>query len=499
MSHSEYPSPVTSGTYRIIEESDGFHVEGANRHPVFVRLSPQRTALLVGSQRYQDSYCPYQLFAFRALLDAVVEILLRDWVRPADHPNDWSGVHAWVRAQTGRALNHRIHQQWQRLLAVVPEAQRDVARAVFAATFPSTQFGCEAWPELYEQPFLVQDVIRYRASAIACHYALPMAQSLIAYQPVPCERWLDVIVPFDPNESVHRTALIDALARDWSLLYTHRAKPGGSLRKTLMQLPGNVPASLLSHLHTIEPMLQRPVTDRVELLLLLIFGRSGAALDSWEVPFFAKATRKDILSALRLLAAHLQRDLRPTSVDIALLVSYIYDYCRACDREQLPTHPLTGNLIGLLKKAMVWHREQHEQELKRLLARYSSDRATARPPIPLPDNLAVTFLATVGDIYQEGLSMGHCIAGYTENALQGTYYLFHVCYQGTEASVQVHCTGEVLQSFGPHNRVNVAATYGKRVLARWGNQLKRKEQGDEYAFPRLLLPAGPEDGAGHPF
>jgi PcfJ-like protein len=103
--------------------------------------------------------------------------------------------------------------------------------------------------------------------------------------------------------------------------------------------------------------------------------------------------------------------------------------------------------------------------------RFGEHRATGRPPIPLPGQPNVVFLDTVGAVTREGERMHHCIASYIPRAVAGNCFLFHVDYAGEQASVEVNPWGQVTQAFGPSNKRNVAAQWGRRVLGSWGRKL----------------------------
>jgi len=491
-SHEDSTDGFTS-KYRIIESPEGFHIEGIDRHPVYVRLAPQKTAILVGSQLDQTRYTAYSLFAYRAILAHIVNILLEDWTgKPSPISHDWAGARRWAESRAARTLNRRIHPHWRRLHTLVPTDKLDVARAVFAATFQTYTFGCEAMPELYHYPFLVKDIVNYRAAAIACHYALTMISKIGANKESRMRKDADFVgfyerffgEPsvqlignkyhyhfFQSEDPEHRAALVALLARNWQALYSQQAVPGKSMRRMLVRLPGKLPAKMLSQLHVVEPYLQRPVTDRVELLTLYWYSDMNTAATAWAAPFFSMAAREHILVALRHLSKHLHRAFGPTREDTRLLVYYILDYCQSVEPDKRPQQRMSGTLVGLLERSMAWHRDMQEQELERLLATYTGEEKTAVPPIPLPAREEITFLATVQDIYLEGKRMGHCIARYTEHALQGNDYLFHVRYGECEATVQVSCYGGVGQSYGPRNSTNAASTYGEKVLRKWGKQL----------------------------
>jgi len=66
--------------------------------------------------------------------------------------------------------------------------------------------------------------------------------------------------------------------------------------------------------------------------------------------------------------------------------------------------------------------------------------------------------------------MENCVASYAQRAVRGSCYLFHASHNGEEATVQLDHTGRVVQAAGPRNQRNAAATWGSRVLGRWGRE-----------------------------
>jgi len=545
--------------YQVIGESNGFRVEGRDRCPAFVRLSPGKTVLLITSdpgtldlydeeEGYFHSGIGYTcgLYGYYRLLDTLAAFVMHDWKRPHHTPNEWSGIYQWATGRTKRALHFRgVYSEWQRLIALVPDPQRSLSRAVFAATFDASRPGCETWPGILSHPYLVQDILRYRGAASACHYAerqvRAVGDSLLQLR----ERDTGLAVPqgigerclaygerdvrsrelawehpddYEREQRALRTEALAILAQDWKGLYSSQGKAGRSLCRTLMNLPGGISGSMLCNFPSVERLLTGPITDRLVLLALLLFGKTvynqAALPDYWEGSIFAQASRQEILTAQRRLSAHLQHPVRPTREGVAELVWFIADYCRQCRQDGKPPH--TGKLPGLTEKSIDWHRQwQAEAETRMRLATEEAERReqallvdptpTAFPPIPLPKNPAVRFLGSVGAVYQEGRDMRHCIGGLASSAVEGAYYLFHIEYGGTRASVQVSREGEVIQSKGTRNAENAAADYGRRILLRWGSTLRKNARttwsraggGTQEGF--ALLPAENEDPRMWPF
>jgi hypothetical protein len=524
--------------YRIFEDAVGFCVEGRDRRPVFVRLSPEKTHLLIAETREavstpDSNALQCSLYGYYRLLESIASIAMRGWQRPSNPPSRWSGVQQWAIGRTKKALHFRgVYQQWQRLLALVPERQRTVAKAVFSATFDSSRLGCEVWPEIHRSPYLVEDIIRHRAAACAIHYAndLVLRVSTIikplcevapaTYRPGPLtelfeafarsresndlarfddwQNWEEVVPLQELIDDKDRRDILTILTHDWKALYSGSGEAGKSLRRTLMNLPGGISGRLLGELPKLSLFLTRPITDRVELLTFLLWGSTVAPYshslitpEHWEGTIYVKAQRKEILTALRLLSDHRRRTLpdelplTPYRNGIRLLVSYINDYCRACRQEGIPAH--RGNIVGLTEKALLWHRDVQEREMQLRQALLDGTAQAALPPIPLPDDPAIAFLRTAKAILDEGASMHHCIASFASEAVLGDCYLFHVSYRDTEASVQVNPAGKVIQSYGPYNSTNAASEYGTYALSKWGQEFPQGgEQRSISRIPRLV-------------
>jgi len=119
---------------------------------------------------------------------------------------------------------------------------------------------------------------------------------------------------------------------------------------------------------------------------------------------------------------------------------------------------------------------------------------TIEPPIPLPRDSRVTFLATIGDILKEGVEMDHCVATRAPKALAGASYIFHVEDAGQTATVEVSADGRVLEARGPENVPNRAVAFATSFLSVWALPLRLAGFGSEeaslWALPAPSLPAG---------
>jgi hypothetical protein len=437
----------------------------------FVRVERQPTCLVadIGDGRETPLRQQFGFYEYARLTGMVAQVWMQGWQPPASRRSGWRGAREWARNQIVKALRRHMHAPWQRLIEAVNPQVLAVHKALFAATFSAAQLTfAEA---LYREPYLVRDILHYRAAAMAVSKIdqlgarvlqervrnsahLAALEALAKSLGVQVQRFVFMTVPTPLKVEV----ALDLL-KNWRGLFAPDGAPYRSLNRTLMNLPGGVPAQLLCRLAQLR--LPRPLLSRTELLVALLAPHAAV---NQRVFLFARPAH--IKRALQLVSAHVHQPLSARgTADLAFLVRFLADY----------PEQHHGNLVGLAKKSIRWHRQAPEREVARLATRLGPvialDTPVARPPMALPAHPGVRFLATVGEIVQEGALMQHCIVSYVPQALAGRCYLFHVEHKGQTASVMVDARGRVVQAHGPHNRPTPAAVWGRRVLGSWGREL----------------------------
>jgi hypothetical protein len=95
------------------------------------------------------------------------------------------------------------------------------------------------------------------------------------------------------------------------------------------------------------------------------------------------------------------------------------------------------------------------------------------PPIPLPEDPRVRFLATVGDVLREADQMEHCVGSHLPRAACGRVWLFHVEHEGEHATVEVDDAGAITECNGPRNRGNGAVDVALELLEAWAEPLRQ--------------------------
>ena len=171
------------------------------------------------------------------------------------------------RGDACRSLAKRIYAEWLRLVAKADPTIRRVQHAVYLQDHKPVSLLHEL--KLYQGKYLVSDICSYPAAAISVLIGNDLAEvrdynlsrqrggppgqfyfgsTTAAVEPPACE-------------------LVELLAQ-WQGLYSPTCRAYRSLSRTLMHLRGGITSKLLAYLAEIQ--LERPFTDRLELLTLLL-------------------------------------------------------------------------------------------------------------------------------------------------------------------------------------------------------------------------------------
>jgi hypothetical protein len=116
----------------------------------------------------------------------------------------------------------------------------------------------------------------------------------------------------------------------------------------------------------------------------------------------------------------------------------------------------------------------------------------APPPIPLPDDPGIRFLATAGDYVDEGERMHHCVAMHVHLGCRGLAFLFHV--DDGPTTVHIDRYGLLVEARGEANVNNEHTRRAGRRLAAWGAPLRLLKLGP--ATTPVWLGDGPTLPAG---
>jgi hypothetical protein len=415
-----YPIEIADAADRLLKLASK-ELMGGRRLPV--RLVRDPYGLVVEADGHTETF---NFFSFGNILSCMVRGLMCTWqvLFPGVVEGKLTG---WAMKQTDRVLGERIHAEWKRLVEQADPTVLSVHRKVFSAAYKYQVPLLLVRPRLYLEPYLIKDITSYRAAAVAAWACGELDEEQAIQQ---MTNWRDVFSPVGPYRELNRT---------------------------LVNLPGSVPASLLCVLNTMR--LPRPITNRLELITVLCAGPQPPG----RYRVFAFATADQIKEAMKRISAHLHKKLSPRRTkDIGQAVDFLLDY----------PDDHRGNIVGLANKAIRWHRDCWREQAEESTIHLSDDTPIAVPPIPLPQVEGVRFLATVGDLRNESNTMQHCIRHYAKRAGDDECYLFHVEHDGERASVEVSPFGFVNQSQGPSNSQNRATEWGRNVLDTWAAAMR---------------------------
>jgi|LakMenEpi03Aug12_release.lakeMendotaPanAssembly.Ray.scaffolds.fasta_scaffold60189_4 hypothetical protein len=393
------------------------------------------------------------LFCIHELVACITRTRLEHWEPKESRAPKWK-IAVWKNRKTEHWISKIVAEERKRLMSRMDPAIASVQRAVFAACLTASPIFMDI--EFYHprNRYLLEDIKRYRAAAIAVNHLHFMAEE----DETICTRYSQPFPMTLPNidevcEKLH----------SWRTLLSDTGKTYRALNQTLDHLPGRISPLMVCRLRFAH--LQREYHDRAELLLFLLSLPDSIYLErTLNQSIFSDATREEIVRALAIVNRALNTNLRiGRTCDLGTFCNFLMDY-PAVHR---------GRLVGLAEASIRYHRELARGELELC---EGDDRPTAVPPVPVPEISGMKFLTSTSEVIDEGIRMGHCIGRYADRAVRGISYLFHFDYQGEMASIEVDCQGYVRQSFGPRNCRNKAAEKGRKLLSKWGRSLASSSQ-----------------------
>jgi len=184
-----------------------------------------------------------------------------------------------------------------------------VQKAIFSATFAAPKLALSN--QLYKNQNLVNDIIQYPAAAKA---TLLIEEAMAR------------------NGGIRIGRAMDQMG-NWMGLYSPSRSPYPCLRKTLMNLPGQVPAHLLLQLRKLK--LPRPLSERVEILMAAYLGLSiRQQRENPECPdrslnaqVFLHADRPQIREAMKKVSDYTNKKLTfKRANDIGFVFKFLSDY-----------------------------------------------------------------------------------------------------------------------------------------------------------------------------
>jgi hypothetical protein len=407
--------------------------------------------------------CGY--YQYRSVVEHLAEAAGEAWVterkKTAKNGHVPKKLIAWAKEKFKKSISKAIHAEWKRLLEKADPKILAVQKKFFVVRGPKARIPpVLLLAETYQDETFLNDLLAYNP----IHYCLDASEI----------------------KGEHRTFKNDwnygPSFTNWRLVYSNTPHTYKALNRTLDQCPRGIPGGILGNLSKIH--LRDAVTDRIKLICVCTI--AGIERYHRHLDCIMRSSPEQIKKAFRnhKKSSHLLRDNKKFCLrghkSIRDFIMYTCDY----DGNH------AGEIVGLLEKSNEWHRNEDARlaaQREAYLLRTAAEReayakemeptnTTKLPPVPLPTNQGIRFLATVQDVLDEGKLMGHCIGSYAHGAVKGQYYLFHSEKDDTIASTMVDTRGRVVQSYGPKNVKNDASEWAERVLGKWGKEVEAATQ-----------------------
>lgn len=452
------------------------HVFDVSRVPDGVRIAdgPRRYALL----RFRDEHLevssaltePRPFPLTRDSFDAARSLTLKRLRRLARTSRRRPGTHQL--ALPGYDVVHRVYDVdgvGDQLIDLVIEAAKEENALVAEVDERLRAEHLRRTPLLASAPvrrhrWLLSDATRFRAARIA----IARCEDLHV-------TWAALGVSMPPPDPRAWLPLLES----WRGLYAPDLEPYRALNRTLDRFNDDLPEDWVVHFHRIR--LTRPVQSILHGDVLAELARATQAwthdIDGIQRAL-ENAEHDDLAAAIDLATERLWHG----NGDLVLWDAQLDSFIELVIRSQVgPGGSIVGWTRRCLDRVLAPRRGRRRRRL-------NATEPTARPPVPLPRQGGLRFLATVAEVRAEGRAMRHCIATYARSAVDGFCFLFHVQHAGEQASVEVSPDGHVVQANGPGNRSNRASRWGRRQLESWGQAFWLRE-----VDPAAMLPAPPPD------
>ena len=339
----------------------------------------------------------------------------------------------------GKPSNEVVEQH---VVAALRRAARDVVDTIDDVEVAVASVGGTPLvfsPAVLDARFFRQDILRFRPAAIAA----ASIETLLMETMGP-----DGVGALSPQ--------LDA----WRGLFSPDGVARRAVNKTLDVFADAGAADLWS-LRRIA--LEQPVKSRLHLRVLAERANSRPPHRDEHLLLLQRAGEGELID----LIARVGRALRlPRLLDGDLPQEHVHAFAElVAGAGPVLAH---GGLGALVDAALVAARPPRRAQAKHRPAPLEDAMTAALPPIPLPSVPGCRFLATVGEIIQEGESMHHCIGTRARAAVRGDAFLFHVELGAERASAELDTAGRVVEVSGPCNTRNAACDHAVKVLKRWG-------------------------------
>jgi len=306
--------------------------------------------------------------------------------------------------------------------------------------------------DVLDAPYLVDDVLRFNAAAIA----VAMAEELPP-----------------PVRAASGVSALTPLLAQWRSLFAWDGRVTRAVHKTLTALDDTAFADVdphdvwrLRHIPLVEavrsPRHLRLLSERRQLggqtmerdLRLLQLAHDDALDDAID----------DVVNTLRLQRIPMRQREHVLCEVLSQATNGVAD-------GQLAAAQAVRTLVRRRLEEV-----RRERRHRRRVA--GARREAAIPPIPMPVDPRLRFLVTEDDFLAEGERMHNCVGAHFSTAVEGGGYFFHFEDDGGPATVRVSAAGRVVEAKGVCNKATTAAQRAARALSTWGAPLSLLQLGE---------------------
>jgi hypothetical protein len=308
-------------SYEVKSIPFGFEIFPKNetRPPLTVTVNSEGFWIFNGDTHEWNNNVP--LYGFYDLVDRSAQELYKTWVSPKTGKDVYGTpvkLNKWMRHQTAKCLNKRVHLEWERLVSGFEPSMQTLHKRLFSLSVGKGYWRNAENVIKENNPYLISDILSYKAAATS--------------------------VLFDPRETWRQ---------DWVLSFANNGIKYHSLMRTLMNLPNNIVYGLLPRLYDIR--LPEPVFTRLRLLAYLCLPPLNP---NPYINVIVRSSDEDIKKAVKLMWHYFPSPRTggfKNTREIMRAFSLIYDYAGIIGN---------WNMLGLSRRSEEYH---HNLELQRRL------------------------------------------------------------------------------------------------------------------------------------
>lgn len=350
---------------------------------------------------------------------------------------------AWLRGELYKQLGKAFHDEWKYLHTYANVEDLELDKAITKCIGPKSykEVKILSDEEFWQNPFIRKDCINFRAACLASIYR---DKSIHDYE--------FNIQPWEYSQ--------------WKESYDREFTTYTSLNKTFPAINFRVPWYMMNQGFR-QNRLPHPYKLREQVVSHYVSAnRQGLYLDrTINTDILLDADKVEWDETKKAFKKMMNVDFRKIN-SLVQMCQYLLDYP---ERYQ-------GTLIGLLRRGEEWHRRIITDRNKSK-SKYSDDTPTAKLPVEMNID-GITFLKSVGEIIEEGQKMVHCVSSYSNAAVKGRSYLFHIDYKKQQATCEI-TSGfggdyRINQIYGPRNQDNLACEWGKKTIGGWISKFLNK-------------------------